>query len=115
MKPPSGELFRLLSAEGSGEGDKPDSRLQRWGEAFDAWLADRYSRFSPNVGPDSHRAWVEFLAFAHKPPWEIQVSDLEAYIEELQGRGLSAGTIQKRMTGLKSFYAYCQEKGPAHS
>ena len=47
-------------------------RLMRWAEAFDEWLEIRRTRFSPNVGEDSHRAWAEFLAFTRKAPWEIR-------------------------------------------
>jgi hypothetical protein len=39
------------------------------------------------------------------------VEDVQAYIEALEGVGLRAGTIQKRVTGLKKFYEHCQENG----
>jgi hypothetical protein len=109
-----GELIRLIYGEEPSAGDGAgnlDERLLRWADAFDAWLEERYTKFSRNVGPDSHRAWVEFLAFTRKEPWEVDVEEVEAFIEVLEERGLSAGTIQKRMTGLKSFYTFCQEKG----
>lgn len=115
MIPQPGELLRLLSGNGEYEPSVPNVKLRRWAEAFDDWLTIRYTRFSKNVGPDSHRAWVEFLALTQKPPWEIQVTDVETYIKALEGRGLSAGTIHRRLTGLKSFYTFCQEKDPAHS
>jgi hypothetical protein len=86
-------------------------RLMRWAEAFDEWLEARRTRFSPNVGEDSHRAWAEFLALTRKVPWDVQVEDVQAYIEALEGKGLRAGTIQGRLTGLKKFYEHCQEQG----
>ncbi len=86
-------------------------RLMHWVEAFDEWLEARRTRFSPNVGEDSHRAWAEFLAFTRKVPWDVQVEDVQAYIKALEGVGLRAGTIQGRLTGLKKFYEHCQEKG----
>ena len=72
------ELVRLLYGEYVGEKAQSDKRLQRWAEAFDEWLDVRRTRFSPNVGEDSHRAWAEFLAFTRKAPWDIQVEDVEA-------------------------------------
>jgi site-specific recombinase XerD len=109
VKVQENELIRLLFGDEAEEALNPDERLRRWAEAFDAWLEERRTQFSPNVGPDSHKAWAEFLAFTRKAPWEVRVEDVEAYIEALEGKGLQAGTIQKRLTGLKKFFKYCQE------
>jgi site-specific recombinase XerD len=106
-----GELKRLMCGGESTRAGEYDERLECWAEAFDAWLEERYTRFSRNVGPDSHRAWQEFLAFTRKAPWEVRADDVEAYIKVLEGKGLSAWTIHKRLTGLKKFYEYCQEEG----
>ena len=66
-------------------------RLMRWAEAFDEWLEVRRTRFSPNVGKDSHKTWAEFLAFTRKAPWDIQVGDVEAYIKPVQGSKVILG------------------------
>jgi integrase len=105
----SGELIRLLFGKMAEEAIVPDDRLRRWVEAFDDWLEVRRRDFSQNVGKDSYAAWKDFLTFKRKAPWDIQVEDVEAYIEDLKGKGLRAGTIQRRLTGLKKFYEYCQE------
>ncbi|HLE14116.1 MAG TPA: site-specific integrase, partial [Anaerolineales bacterium] len=110
-KQKSYELIELLErAEFEDEAIR-GARMRRWAEAFEAWLEERRSRFSRNVGEDSFTAWREFLAYLRKPPWEARAEDVEAYVATLQERGASTGTIQKRLTGLAKFYAYCQKEG----
>lgn len=101
------ELINLLDLP---EGTPLDERLWRWAEAFDAWLEGRFSGYHASVGPDSHHAWREFLAFTGKAPWEVGVEEVNAYIQSLEERGLRPQTINGRLACLGSFYAYCQEK-----
>jgi site-specific recombinase XerD len=54
---------------------------------------------------------AEFLAFTHKAPWEMQVEDVEAYVESLKEGGLRAGTILGRLAALSKFYEHCQAQG----
>jgi integrase len=108
MKVQAGELIRLLEGGVRDGTVQIDERLQRWAEAFEAWLEMRRTQFSRNVGVDSYNAWKEFLAFTRKAPWEVQAEDMEAFIEALEDKGLSVGTIQNRLTGLNQFYKYCQ-------
>jgi len=105
------ELARLLYGGEAGRGEAMGERMRRWGEAFEAWLEERKTRFSPKVGKEAHHAWKDFLGYTRKPPWEVRVEDIEAYIQALKKRGLSTGTIHKRLTGLAKFYKHCQEQG----
>ena len=105
------ELAWLLYGDEAGGGEAMGERMRRWGEAFEAWLEERKTRFSPNVGKEAHNAWKDFLGYTRKPPWEVRVEDIEAYIQALKKRGLSIGTIHKRLTGLAKFYEHCQEHG----
>src|SRR3990170_4138459 len=105
------ELVRLLYGDEGGEGQAMGERMRRWGEAFETWLEERKTRFSPNVGKEAYNAWEDFLGFTQKPPWEVRVEDIEVYVEALKKRGLSIGTIHKRLTGLAKFYKHCQERG----
>ncbi len=111
MKVQSSELIRLLYGDEAEGAIQPEERLRRWADPFDAWSDERSTGFNLNVGEDSYTAWKEFLAFTLKAPWDIQVEDVEAYIKALKGEGLRAGTIHKRLTGLKKFYEHCQENG----
>jgi site-specific recombinase XerD len=103
-----GELARLLYGEQAVE---PDERLRLWAAAFEAWLEERRTKYSRDIGPESQRAWAEFLAMTHKAPYEVGTAEVEAYIEALQEKGLKTGTIFKRLTGLSSFYQYCSAQG----
>lgn len=99
------ELLKLFEL---GEGAVAGERMMRWAEAFEDWMEERRSKFSRNVGGESHAAWREFLAFTGRPPWEADVPDLEAYIEALRKRKLWPATIKVRLAGLTKFYEYCQ-------
>jgi integrase len=99
------QLLQLLNRDEGAAGE----RLQRWAQAFEAWLAWRRTRFSPSVGLDSYSAWREFLAFTHKPPWQATVPDVDVYVAALTKKRLRPGTIKRRLSGLAQFYKYCQE------
>jgi integrase len=105
------ELIRLLYGEEAEGKVNPDERLRRWAEAFDDWLEYRGTRFSRKIGAASHKAWAEFLAITRKAPWEVEVEDVEAFIEALRGKGLRASTILGRLAGINRFYEYCLEEG----
>ena len=98
------DLLELLNLD---DGQVIEDRLLRWAEAFQAWIAERRARFTPNVAADSYTAWREFLAFTGKPPWEATVADMEMYIGALKKSKLRPGTIQIRLAGLAKFYDYC--------
>ena len=92
------ELVRLLYGDEAEGAIQPDERLRRWAEAFDAWLDERSTGFSLNVGEDSYTAWKEFLAFTRKAQWNIQVEDVEAYIGAEGGR-ITSGDDSKTADG----------------
>lgn len=99
------ELLDLLNLD---PGQVAEDRLLRWAEAFQAWIAERRARFTPNVAADSYTAWREFLVFTRKLPWQAAVADVQAYVEALEKRKLRPGTIRIRLAGLSGFYDYCQ-------
>jgi integrase len=101
-------LLKLLREAGR---DLPGERMERWSSAFEDWLTERRTQFTPNVGEDSQQAWQEFLTFTGKAPWEATGEDVEAYVESLTARRLRPGTIAKRLTGISKFYRFCQETG----
>ena len=96
------QLLDLDEAGAAGE------RLQRWAQAFEAWLAQRRSHLAATTAQISYTAWREFLALTRKPPWDATVPDVEAYVAALTKRKLRPATIKLRLTGLARFYKYCQ-------
>jgi site-specific recombinase XerD len=80
-------------------------KLQRWGEAFDAWLA----RLSSDSTRRAYKSsWRVFLDFAGKAPWSIGRADVVRFVNDQEGQGLSDCTIQLRVSALSSFYEFCR-------
>ncbi len=88
------ELARLLNRDlGEGEALQRE-RMRRWAQAFDAWLAERETRFSPKVGRESYNAWKDFLAFTGKAPWETQTEDVvEAILQSARTGTIGDGKV----------------------
>jgi integrase len=86
-------------------------RLQRWDAAFDQWLVGSQpvsrSRMSAR-----YVAWRSFFQFSPMPPWEIQPSNLEAWIDhELNEMGRKGSTIARFLDDMRSFYRFVQAQG----
>jgi integrase len=85
----------------------PD-RLRRWDEAFDQWLLAAH-KTSPAMMRNHYLAWRSFFRFSPMPPWEIQPSHLEAWIDhELNVLGRNSGTTARHLRSLRSFYRFVQ-------
>jgi integrase len=88
----------------------PD-RLRLWDEAFDQWLLAAYTK-SPNQMAVHYASWRSFFQFSQMPPWEIQPSDLEAWIDhELNVVGRKNSTTARSLNSLRSFYRFVQAQG----
>lgn len=73
-------------------------------ERFHKWLRRR----SP--GASTHVHYVSdvnlFFAWLGKPPAQVTARDVDAYVEDAQGRGHAMATINRRLAALRSFYAF---------
>jgi hypothetical protein len=108
--PPINQHLELLHLLNLSQSSLPAGRLQRWAEAYQAWIGERRARFSPTTSQLSYTAWREFLDLIRKLPWEATAADVEAYIAALEQSKLRRGTITCRLAALSQFYKYCQAK-----
>lgn len=73
-------------------------------ERFNKWLR----RKAPQTSTARHYTndLELFFAWAHKPPAEITVTDIDAFIERCQAQGRAIATVNRRLAALRSFYAF---------
>jgi site-specific recombinase XerD len=73
-------------------------------ERFQRWLR----RKAPHAStPKHYRNDLElFFAWLRKPPDEVQVADVDRFIEHCQQAGLALTTINRRLAALRSFYHF---------
>lgn len=73
-------------------------------ECFDKWLR----RKSPHTSTRRH--YVNdlelFFAWAKKPARDINLHDVDAYIEHAQGLDHSVATVNRRLAAIRSFYHF---------
>ena len=78
-----------------------------WLDAWDLFLA---SRKSENTRRAYTKAWQILLAWTERAPWEIDKTDLFAWVDEMRQSKLSDATIQQRVAAISSFYQYALEE-----
>lgn len=73
-------------------------------EQFQKWLR----RKAPHASTHIHYAsdLCQFFTWAEKPPGDITVQDIDAFIEECQGHGHAIATVNRRLAALRSFYHF---------
>ncbi len=75
-------------------------------ESFQKWLR----RKAPHTSTAMH--YVSdleiFFAWRDKPPGEVTLRDIDAFIENSQQQGHAIATINRRLAALRSFYAFLE-------
>lgn len=73
---------------------------------LDGFLAVSTARLAPRT-VDAYRRDLDALAeWLGRPPSTISTEELERYLAELRGRGLSGATIARRVASLRSFFRH---------
>ena len=88
---------------------EPGSRLWRWAQAFEEWLAEQSY---PGTGTYKNLlyTWKQLLNERKKPPWEMDQADIEAYQAWMHAEGKAARTIVIRIGILAKFYTWCNQR-----
>lgn len=73
-------------------------------ELFVSWLRRKSPRSSTAVHYGSDLKL--FFAWINKPCMEVNVQDIDAYIEHCQQEGHAIGTVNRRLCALRSFYLF---------
>jgi len=84
-------------------------------ERFHKWLRRRSPGASTHVHYTSDVAL--FFAWLGKPPAQVKVRDVDAYIEHAQQSGHAMATVNRRLAALRSFYEFLaleQDDAPAN-
>ena len=103
-------LLEVMFGEAAGVARLTASeRLLRWCQAMDEWLAERQRLNHASTFRTSKVAWRKLLSQCGKPPWEIELADMEAYIERMEEQDYAVNTIKFEMTCLSSFYRWCSQ------
>lgn len=106
---PKPTLFHLMFGDQAENARKLASeRLLRWSQAFEAWLENR-GQVSQRGRGNALRSWSDFLQVRRKPPWEMEESDVLAYVAWLEQEKYREGTISRRVQILSSFYVYAAQ------
>ena len=104
------ELFLMLFGDNAAAAwTSAGERMLRWAAAFTDWRRQRIETRSKPVVFRDRQAWHEFLALVKKPPWELDVSDVQAYVDHSLEGGMQPGTLTQRLTSLSKFYDHCLE------
>lgn len=78
-----------------------------WVDAWDLFLA---SRKSENTRRAYRKAWEILLAWTEKAPWEIDRTDLFAWVDMMHQVGLADATIQLRVAAISAFFQYTMDE-----
>lgn len=78
-------------------------RMRLWQEAFEVWMDGLRTA---NTRRAYRMAWNDLFAFTGKLPWAIRKTDVEKWVTDMRGRGLSDCTLQQRLAGISSFYIF---------
>ncbi len=73
-------------------------------EQFQNWLRRKAPHTSTHVHYTSDL--VHFFAWAQKPPGDIKVRDIDAFIEYCQQLGHSLATVNRRLAAIRTFYHF---------
>ncbi len=73
-------------------------------ERYHKWLRRK------NPGASTHVHYTSdvslFFAWLNKPPAQVTLRDVDAYIEDAQGRSHAIATVNRRLAALRSFYQF---------
>jgi site-specific recombinase XerD len=82
-----------------------------------AWLSEGETLrpYSKNSIRAYHRVFREFLAFSEQNglerPDEVNGAWVRAFVRQMTARGLSLASIRMSITGMQTFFAFCQYEG----
>ena len=86
------ELFGMLFEDNAAAAwASAGERMLRWAAAFDDWRCIRKRTRSKPVVCRDRLAWHEFLGLVKKPPWELDTSDVQAYVDHSLEGGMKPG------------------------
>jgi len=79
--------------------------------AFKKWLRLKSPYSSTHIHYSSDLRI--FFKWATKPPGEVTLLDIDAFIQHCQKEGLASSTINRRLASIRSFYHYLSMMNPA--
>lgn len=82
-----------------------DSTERRVSEAFHAWMAT----LPANTAAAYRGSWAALQQHSAHIPTEITRADVALWVESLKRLGYSGATINMRLAGISSFYAYLRD------
>lgn len=82
--------------------------ISRWNSARAAWLETAKSPATRRSYAASVTQWQTFLTV---PLWAVSVSDVAGWIARMKADRLSVASINARLSGCTSFYAYAVQHG----
>lgn len=100
-------LLRLLPGEFERQlEDIEKEQLERWGEAFEAWLEELERKYNRSKRQRAVKSWRDFLE--HKPilPWEVRKTDVEEWARLKVMEGMQPSTVYLMILELAGFYEY---------
>lgn len=86
-------------------------QLLEWSALFDDWLNTRFA-LSTYYGRRAIRHWRQFIALAHKPPFEAAEADVRAFVAHLQESGLTPLHQHLALVDLSTFYQFAASRLP---
>jgi site-specific recombinase XerC len=86
------------------------TRLRRWCQAFDEWLAERQQKYRSGAFVVAEQAWRRLLRQQGKLPWELTQADFEAHAAWMRAQGYASITISHELGVMANFYRWCGER-----
>src|ERR1051325_12225443 len=76
--------------------------------AFSLWASATTSESERRADllRDKQRIVLSFFRHAGKLPYEVEPTDVQAWLRDLEGKGISAGTCYQHACLLSSFYSW---------
>lgn len=82
-----------------------------WCQAFEGWLSEIRGRFKPTTYRTYLLAWKGFINHSQMMPYQINSSEVQAYIEYLSSTArLAPAILHWRLQILSSFYDWCTQQ-----
>jgi len=101
------ELLRLLYGAAAAEIFSVSPRLLLWANAFTAWLDYIENSRNYAVRRQSLLAWRLLLDYCRCPPWLLDRSKLESWLNHLVAGGIRANTLRCYRGRISAFFRFC--------
>lgn len=76
----------------------------------EAFFNDHHTRFSAETNRGYRIALNQFFSFCAKPYDQIKATDIRAWLNSMEERGLKPRSIHLKLSAVKSYYRYCMEE-----